>query len=357
MGMCKGWRVSGSGFVQGGQLSGEFYRDAVRPLLGDVPHAAALVGWGSDVLGYDTERSVDHGWGPRLHVFVDDESAISELAAGLEEGLPQQFGGRPVRFGWDSVPVSHHVTITTLSRWCAEHLGVDAIVGMSTLDWMVTPQQRLLGVVSGAVYADPSGVLQELRDRLTWYPDDVWRWILACQWRRLAQEEAFVSRTAEVGDVIGSAVTAARLVRDMMRLAMLLERRYAPYQKWLGTAFAQLTHPDDLPVHLGHVLDARDAALRESALAAAWTAVAVRHNRAGLTETVDPSLRNYHERPARVLMAERFVDACLATIADGALRSLPLIGSVDQVVDSTDVLQAPAVYRRLAVVYDGVAPV
>jgi hypothetical protein len=212
-------------------------------------------------------------------------------------------------------------------------------------------------VVSGAVYADPSGVLQELRDRLTWYPDDVWRWILACQWRRLAQEEAFVSRTAEVGDVIGSAVTAARLVRDMMRLAMLLERRYAPYQKWLGTAFAQLTHPDDLPVHLGHVLDARDAALRESALAAAWTAVAVRHNRAGLTETVDPSLRNYHERPARVLMAERFVDACLATIADGALRSLPLIGSVDQVVDSTDVLQAPAVYRRLAVVYDGVAPV
>lgn len=95
---------------------------------------------------------------------------------------------------------------------------------------------RLLGVVAGAVPADDSGALSELRQGLSWYPDQVWRWLLACQWHRLAQEEAFVTRTAEVGDETGSAVTAARLTRDMMRLALLLDRRYAPYQKWLGTA-------------------------------------------------------------------------------------------------------------------------
>jgi hypothetical protein len=47
-------------------------------------------------------------------------------------------------------------------------------------------------------------------ERLGWYPDQVWRWLLACQWHRLAQEEAFVARTAEVGDDLGSVVTAGR---------------------------------------------------------------------------------------------------------------------------------------------------
>jgi len=32
----------------------------------------------------------------------------------------------------------------------------------------------------------------------------------------------------------------ARLVRDAMMLCFLMERRYAPYIKWLGTAFAQI---------------------------------------------------------------------------------------------------------------------
>ena len=63
--------------VPGLELAGAYYRDAVRPLLGGVPHSAALLGWGSEVLGFDTERSTDHGWGPRLQVFVapDDVAA------------------------------------------------------------------------------------------------------------------------------------------------------------------------------------------------------------------------------------------------------------------------------------------
>ena len=68
----------------------------------------------------------------------------------------------------------------------------------------------------------------------------------------------------------------------------------------------------------------------------------------GLTAPVDPALRPYHGRPARVLMADRFADACLATVDDPELRALPLVGGIDQVVDSTDVLADPAVFRRLA---------
>jgi hypothetical protein len=186
---------------------------------------------------------------------------------------------------------------------------------------------------------------------LAWYPDQVWRWLLACQWHRLGQEEAFVARTAEVGDATGSAVIAARLVRDMMRLALLFERQYAPYSKWLGTAFAAVPATDGLPDHLARALAADGAAEREQALADAWTALGHRHNASGLTGPMPVAIGSYHDRPAQVLMADRFTDALMASVSDPVLRGLPPIGAVDQIVDNTDVLTTPALYRRLAALY------
>lgn len=344
--------MTGPLFAPGAELSRAFYAEVVRPLLEGRTHSAALLGWGSDVLGYDTVRSTDHGWGPRLSVFLEDAAGVDEIEASLDTRLPDRFRGWPVRFGWDAVPVSHHVVVTTLRSWSIGELGVDATAGMSVLDWLLTSQQRLLGVVAGRVYADDSGALTQLRQALSWYPDQVWRWLLACQWHRLAQEEAFVARTAEVGDEIGSAVTAGRQVRDVLRLALLLDRRYAPYQKWLGTAFAQGGHPDGLPDHLAGALHAADLGARESALSEAYTALAGRHNAAGLTVALDPSTRNYHGREARVLMADRFAQACVATVTDPTLRARPLIGAVDQVLDNTDVLSTPQRCRRLAGLYE-----
>ncbi len=42
-------------FVPGVELARGFYEEAIAPLLAGVEHAAALLGWGSDVLGFDTE--------------------------------------------------------------------------------------------------------------------------------------------------------------------------------------------------------------------------------------------------------------------------------------------------------------
>ena len=338
-------------FVPALELSGAFYREAVAPALAGRPHAAALLGWGSDVLGYDTGRSTDHGWGPRLLLFVRDRDEAPQWSARLDEHLPREFRGWPVRYGWDGLPIRHWVTVTTLPEWSVEHLGVDATTGLSTPDWLSIPHQRLLGVVAGAVYADDDGALTALRKYLSWYPDQVWHWLLACQWRRIAQEEAFVARTAEVGDETGSAITAARQAREVMRLALLQQKRYAPYQKWLGTAFARAAHHDDLPAQLHAVVHAPDAEHRQDALAAAYRSIALRQNALGITPALDPEVRRYHARPARVLMAERFVEAALAVVQDPWLRGLPLVGAVDQFVDSTRALEDPASWRRFAAVY------
>lgn len=50
-------------FVPGIELTTRFYHEAVAPLLrehfGELPHSAARIGHGSEVLGFDTELSVD----------------------------------------------------------------------------------------------------------------------------------------------------------------------------------------------------------------------------------------------------------------------------------------------------------
>jgi len=159
------------------------------------------------------------------------------------------------------------VVITTLPAWLDGEFGWD--LGereLTAVDWLLIPQTRLLGITQGAVFADPDDELAHLRRRLAWYPDPVWWWLLACQWQRLSQEEPFVQRTAEVGDQLGSAVLAGRLVRDCMRLALLIARKYAPYSKWLGTAFADLPDPDGLGFSLAEAMAADALTAREEAL-------------------------------------------------------------------------------------------
>jgi hypothetical protein len=331
-------------FVPGIELARAFYEEVVSGILGDVPHSAALLGYGSDVLGFDTERSTDHGWGPRLQLFVESEVEI-------ENRLPETFRGWPVRYGWDDRPVVHHVEVTQLGPWLQENLGLDPRQGMSTRDWLTTPQQLLLGVTRGAVFHDGLEELEPLRASLDWYPRDVWLWLLACQWRRLDQEEHFVGRTAEVGDELGSRVLAARLARDVMRLCFLLEREYAPYPKWFGTAFAQLDAAGEISPALERAIAATGYSDREQGLVDAVEAAARRHNALGVTEHVDPAVRPFYTRPFRVLSSRRFVDVCLAEVSDPWLRSLPLVGSVDQLADSTDVLSSPLVSRRLGSAY------
>jgi len=345
-------------FVTGLELSRDFYWQAVRPVLEaagrdlagrELPHAAALIGPGSEILGFDTERSTDHDWGPRVLLFLraeDREAYGDELDDLLTRGIPSTFAGYPTTFGPPGArtqvmtptgngPVRHRIVVTDPGRWLDALLGFDPRRPPGLLDWLSTPTQRLAEVTGGAVFHDGPGELTATRDRLGWYPDEVWRYVLACQWQRISQEESFVGRCAEVGDEIGASVVAARLVRDLIRLHLLMGRRYPPYSKWLGSALRWLPGTAEISEPLYGAVSSRGPA-REEHLARAYEVAAERHNALGLTEPVDPATRFFFDRPFRVLRADRLAVALREGIRDPRLAALPPIGAIDQFGDGTD---------------------
>ena len=346
-------------FLPGLRLAGEFFAEVVRPLLAELSpglrYSAALLGPGSEVLGFDTPRSTDHDWGPRLQIFLGGGTtgrATAQLSQVLATRLPAGFRGYPVRYPLTGEPLSAarpHVTVTTLDRWLRGQLGFQPQRGVSTLDWLATPAQRLAEVTGGAVFHDGLGELGPVRARLAWYPDDLWRYVLACQWRRLAQEEPFAGRCAEAGDEPGSVVITARLARDLMRLGLLMDRRYPPYSKWLGTAFARSPAGPVIGPPLAAALSALTWPAREKALGQALLAAAARHNDLGLTEPVPATLRQFHDRPYLILDGDRFTAALRASITSPLVRGLPLAGSVGQFSDSTDAVgELPALRAATA---------
>ena len=333
-------------FLPGLDLARDFYATVVRPLLQqELPglgYAAALLGPGSDVAGYDTERSTDHDWGPRLQVFLGDGDAerhAASLAAMLADRLPGEFRGYPARFPVTREPdgiARHRVEVTGLGTWLTTRLGFDPRRAVTLLDWLATPAQLLAEFTTGEVFHDGPGELTRARQNVAWYPHDVWLYVLACQWQRIGQEEPFAGRCAEAGDELGSRVVTARLARDLMRLCLLMHRRFPPYSKWLGTAFTRLPGAAGLTASLTAAIRAGSYQDRERHLTGALTAAAALHNQLRLTPPLDTRTRGYYDRPVQVLGAARFTAALRDAVTDPRVRQLPPAGAVDQFTDSTD---------------------
>jgi hypothetical protein len=359
-------------FVKGLELSRLYFSGAVRPVLErrfpKLKYSAAVIGWGSEVLGFDDEMSTDHHWGPRLLLFLGEKDHLKfadKIAAALSAELPYSFNGYSTSYGDPEPngvrvmtdnsdgPVDHMVQCFTTKSFVEARLGVDPYKKLAPRDWLSIPQQRLLEVTSGSVYHDGlTARLEKIRQKFRYFPDDVWLYLLAAQWKKISQEEAFVGRAGSRGDELGSRIIATRIIREMMLLCFLMERRYAPYSKWLGTAFARLKIARKLIPIFETILRADNWKLRETHLSNAYSILARAHNKLQITESMPIKTSKYFTRPFNVIHADNFADAIRKGIKSRAVRDLkPYVGSIDQFVDSTDVLSDIALCRQLQDVY------
>ncbi|HEX7312688.1 MAG TPA: DUF4037 domain-containing protein [Pyrinomonadaceae bacterium] len=360
-------------FVKGLELSRLFFEEAVRPVLAaefpSLRYAAALIMTGSEVLGFDTEMSADHGWGPRVDLFLEEkdfDSASEPVREALRHRLPHRFRGYPTSFTEpdpddngtqqldtrDTGPAKHKVELMTPRGFFLNYLAFDIAHEIEPADWLTFPEQKLRTIGSGGVFQDDIG-LEELRQKFSYYPRDVWLYQLASAWARVGQEEHLMGRAGFVGDELGSALIGARLVRDLMRLCFLMEKTYAPYPKWFGTAFKQLSCAESLAPRLNAALAATNWRERERHLVDAYRIVAAMHNGLGITEPLPTEPRDFFGRPFRVIELHGFAGRILERIEDERVRRVAArrpIGGIDIFSDSTDLVSYAswrATLRRL----------
>lgn len=344
-------------FIPGLDLSRRFFHEIVRPLLAkafpDLRYAAALLGPGSEVLGFDTQMSVDHDWGPRLFLFLREEDAAQGDAIGnlLSQRLPETFAGFPVSFPPPASPriclmtrplsgaVKHRVIPITVRNFVRIQLGYDLAQPLEAADWLTFPSHALGELVAGAVYQDEVGELTAVRTRFAWYPHDIWLYLLASGWQRIGQEEHLIPRAGFVGDELGSVLIGSRLVRDVMNLCFLLEKQYAPYTKWFGTAFGRLRSAHEPGPLLWRAQQASIWTERAEAFAQAYEVLVHLQNELQVCRSLSATVSPFYDRPFPVIHRERFAQTLVEQITDPAVRQIAdqgLIGNISQWSGNTD---------------------
>ena len=362
-------------FILGLELSRRFFAESVEPIIRrarpGLKYAAALIGSGSEVLGFDTEMSADHHWGPRVMMFLE-EAGFSESREAIDRvlrtELPPAFLGYSTNFTEpdpndnnvqrlqfvEGGPINHRVEFYTINSYVRSYLDFDASRRIEPADWLTFPQQKLLSLTGGEVYHDSLG-LEAVRKSFGYFPHDVWLYILASGWNRIGQEEHLMGRAGIVGDEVGSALIAARLVRDVMFICHLMERRYAPYPKWFGTSFKHLECSAEMLPSLVAVLNSPEWKDRERAMTKVYEQIAAMHNKLRITDPRPDKVGNFFGRPFKVInLAGGFSDAIRREITDPGVQQIAggkLVGSIDQISDNTDILSDPGWRSKLRALY------
>ena len=357
-------------FIPGLTLCEAFFHEIAEPLLmrhfPGLPYSAGLLGYGSDVLGYDDAVSTDHMWGPRFYLFLDEAGMTrrEEIQRVFATNFPYTYRGFSVHFSEPdendhgvrhpericSGEVSPLVFFHTFEGYLDAYLGTHTLEQLDISDWLSFSEHRLLALTCGKFFTDGLELCRKL-EVLSYYPQSVRLYLLASNWSLIAQEQAFVRRCADVGDETGSILVCARIAQRLMRLAFLYCGRYSPYSKWFGTAVSQLPFPETIGEEIRQALTAQDKYQRETALIKAQEYLARLNNSSGLTPPVEVKVEPYFNRDILVIHAEKIAESIKKQLFGTPLSGIPLIGSLSEIGNYTEISDDPAFRMHIRNLY------
>lgn len=327
-------------FIPGLELCRGFFQDIIQPLMEkgfpDIPYSAALVGFGSDVLGYDNATSIDHGWGPRGQLFFNsiNEAKREEIRHYLAANLPLEYKNFPTNFSDKTIdpiqrmepagsgPVNHMIELNNLSDYTKSYLKTEHFKNFSTPEWLVFNDQNLLEMTCGEVFYDGLDLIEGLRSELTFYPDDIWKLRLASLWHCIGNEEPFVGRCVESGDFIGVKVISSRIVNYLLKICFYLEKKYIPYSKWFGTALKKLENAPIVSRYGETVLKENDPGRIQDHLGYFYTEIIDLHNKVETLPKLDNKVGNFYGRPYKVISAPDIFDTLMGSIEDEEVKKV-----------------------------------
>lgn len=307
--------------MQGLELARRYYEEFGRAMIAEYfPDyegriAVGLAGSGSDCLGFDDDVSADHdsGAGFCLWLTDDDYENIGFRLAREYSKLPAEFMGVPKG---------------RVNSYGSSHFGVKSISGFYTpftgrvgapetnAEWLYTPEFSLAAAVSGEVFRDNLGEFTAVRERIkNGMPEDVRLKKMAARVIAAAQSGQYnYPRCLAHGETGAAVLAAAEFVRNTASLIYLINRRYAPFYKWLLRGMRGLGQLSHLEHELSFILTEGNSTEQTRAkseaiegvcaeLAEYFRACGLASSRADFLESYayeiqnnikDPELRNMH---------------------------------------------------------------
>jgi len=234
--------------MKGLELSEKFYREFGAPMIREqFPHlegivAAALVGSGSECLGYDDEISRDHDFDPGFCILIPGKELVDEKTefalSRAYSKLPRSFGGYERSL---LAPVGgSRRGVMRISAFLYEKTGNENGL-LSTREWFSAPEQSLLEATSGRVFRDDLGVFSKARSALEYLPEDVRLKKLAGELLIMGQSGQYnYARCFARGEYAAAQLAIGEFVKSALHAVFLINRRYLPYYKWSFRAMREL---------------------------------------------------------------------------------------------------------------------
>ena len=202
--------------------------------------AAGLVGHGSECLGFDDMCSKDHDFGPGFCLWLTEEDyeKVGQKMQEAYKALPKAFMGYPARN--TSKRGGGRVGVLSIPEFYEEFTGNGA--------WSEMEDEKLAMAVNGEMFDDPLGEFSAIREQLqNGMPFAVWK-------RRLANAVALTAQAGQYNygrckkrnDIVAANLALDEFVREGMRTAYLLNRRYMPYYKWAWRGLENLERLSEL---------------------------------------------------------------------------------------------------------------
>lgn len=253
--------------MKGLELSEKFYLEYGVPMIKEqFSHvenllAIGLIGSGSECFGYDDEISTDHDFEPGFCIFIPDESILDRRTEFLLERayakLPKEFMGYK-RNMLSPVGGNRHGVIR-ISEFLKEKIGT-SVANMTYLDWLHIPEQSALEVTNGKLFCDNYGKMTDIREKLSYMPEDIRLKKLAGNLLIMCQSGQYNYERCIKRKETGSAQLALfEFVKSTMNVIFLLNKKYTPYYKWTFKALRELKILSNLSSNLEYLISSKNS--------------------------------------------------------------------------------------------------
>ena len=288
--------------MKGLELSKQYYEAYGRQMLSRFPeleneYAVGLVGRGSECFGFDDEISKDHDYGPSFCIWLKKEIYErygNRLQAAYDE-MPREFMGFPARIMEET---GHgRVGVLCIEDFYFGLLGIDD-VPQTNSEWLRLEDENLATATNGEVFEDRLGLFSRIREGLlSYYPEDVRLKKIAARMAKAARAGQYnYVRAMRRGERVAAELFLHEFIKEIMELVYLLNRRYAPFTKWMHKGMEDLPTCSEIGdmINLFYQVKEPENALERTLIVEAICNIVVQELQAqGLTNIDDNFLQNH----------------------------------------------------------------